>query len=47
MAYLNWIRAEDGRFKAQVAQEMEINPFSTGRRGVVQVWKRVEIDIEE
>lgn len=47
MAYLDWSRAEDGRVEVQVAQEMEINPFSTGRRGVAEIWKRVDRDIEE
>jgi len=47
MAYLDWSNAEDTRINAQVAQEIDGNPFDTGRRGVGDIWARVERDIEE
>jgi len=45
MAYLDWSKAEDTRIDAQVAQEIDI--FDTERRGVRDIWARVERDIEE
>lgn len=47
MAYLDWSNAEDDRIEALVAQERENEPFDTGRRGVGDIWRRVERDIEE
>ena len=47
MAYLDWSSTEDVRIEAQVAQEMESNPFDTVRRGVGEIWRRIEKDIEE
>jgi len=47
MAYLDWSKVEDDRIEAQVEQEMEDNPFETGRRGVREIWRRIERDIED
>lgn len=47
MAYLDWSRAEDSRIDAQVTQEREKEPFDTGRRGVDDIWRRIDRDIEE
>ena len=47
MAYLDWSKSEDDRIDAQIAQEREDNPFDTGRRGVNEIWRRIERDIEE
>jgi hypothetical protein len=44
MAYLDWSKAEESRIDALVAQEME--PFDS-RRGMSEIWRRVESDIEE
>jgi len=44
---LDWSKAEDDRVEALVAQERENEPFDTGRRGVGDIWRRVERDIEE
>lgn len=47
MAYLDWSRAEDSRIDAQVTQEREKELFDTGRRGVDDIWRRIDRDIEE
>jgi hypothetical protein len=47
MAYLDWSEAEDKRIEAQVAQEMEGNPLGRQRRGVGEIWRRIDRDIEE
>ena len=47
MAYLDWSNAEDDQIEALVAKERENEPFDTGRRGVGDIWRRVERDIEE
>lgn len=47
MAYLYWSKAEDDRIEALVAQEREHEPFDTGRRGVGDIWRRIERDAEE
>jgi hypothetical protein len=45
MAYLDWSKAEDDRVEAQVAAEMEGNPFSS-RRGMGDIWRAAEKDSE-
>jgi hypothetical protein len=47
MAYLDWSRAEDARIEGLVAQEREHEPFDTGRRGVGDIWRTIERDVEE
>ena len=47
MAYLDWSKAEDARIDAQVAEELGDNPFGNYRRGVDEIWRRAERDIEE
>jgi hypothetical protein len=47
MAYLDWSNAEDERIDALVAAEAGDNPLGSGRRGMGDIWKRVERDIEE
>ena len=47
MAYLDWSRAEEDRIEGLVAQEREHEPFDIGRRGVGDLWRRIERDIEE
>jgi MULE transposase domain/Zinc knuckle len=47
MAYLDWSEAEDKRIEAQVAQEMEGNPLGRQRRGVGEIWRMIDRDIEE
>jgi hypothetical protein len=47
MAYLDWSEAEDKRIEAQVVAEMGDNPFGSKRRGVDEIWRRAERDIEE
>jgi hypothetical protein len=47
IAYLDWSRSEDARIEAQVALEMKGQPLDTGRRGVGEIWRQVEKDIEE
>ena len=47
MAYLDWSKAEDARIDVQVAQELGDNPFGNYRRGVDEIWRRAERDIEE
>ena len=47
MAYLDWSRSEDDRVEALVARERENEPFDTGRRGVSDIWRRIERDVEE
>ena len=39
MAYLDWNKLEDDRVDEQVFQEVQENPFDTGRRGVDNIWK--------
>ncbi|KAJ0127662.1 Copper amine oxidase 1, partial [Fusarium oxysporum f. sp. albedinis] len=46
MAYLDWSKAEDDRVEAQVAAEMESNPFSS-RRGMRDIWEAAENDGKE
>ena len=46
MAYLDWSKAEDARIDAQVAAELGDNPFGNYRRGVDEIWRRAERDIE-
>jgi hypothetical protein len=46
MAYLDWSKAEDDRVEAQVAAEMESNPFSS-RRGMRNIWEAAENDGKE
>ncbi|KAG6979895.1 hypothetical protein FocnCong_v010558 [Fusarium oxysporum f. sp. conglutinans] len=45
MAYLDWSKAEDDRVEAQVAVEMERNPFSS-RRGMHDIWEAAAADNE-
>ncbi|KAF4465100.1 mutator-like element transposase [Fusarium albosuccineum] len=47
MAYLDWNKAEDDRVEAQVAADMESNPFSAGRRGMGRIWEAAERDSKE
>jgi len=47
MAYLDWSNAEDQRIEDLVEAEMPDNPFATRRRGMRDIWERVERDIEE
>jgi hypothetical protein len=47
MAYLDWSKAEDERIDAQVAQEMSDNPLGNKRRGMKEIWQRVEKDSNE
>jgi hypothetical protein len=47
MAYLDWSKAEDERVEAKVAAEMRTNPLTTRRRGVKDIWKRIETDSRE
>jgi hypothetical protein len=47
MAYLDWNKAEDERIEAQVAREIESNPFASRRRGVQDIWRRIEEDVKE
>ena len=47
MAYLDWSNAEDERVEAQVAKEMGDNPLSNARRGVKEIWQRIERDSRE
>ncbi|RKK50684.1 hypothetical protein BFJ69_g18025, partial [Fusarium oxysporum] len=44
MAYLDWSKAEDERIEAQVAEEMGDNPLANRRRGVKEIWERIEAD---
>jgi hypothetical protein len=46
MAYLDWSKAEDDRIEAQVLQELGSDPMRNGRRGVKEIWKRIEEDSE-
>ncbi|GKU08048.1 unnamed protein product, partial [Fusarium langsethiae] len=45
MAYLDWTRVEDERVERVVAQEMGDNPLANRRRGMKEIWKRVEQDM--
>lgn len=47
MAYLDWNKAEDERIEAQVAREIESNSFASRRRGVQDIWRRIEEDVKE
>lgn len=47
MAYIDWSEAEDQRIEADVAQEIEHNPQERRRRGVGDIWKQAEKDIEQ
>ncbi|OAQ58237.1 transposase-like protein [Purpureocillium lilacinum] len=47
MAYLDWSNAEDERVEAQVAKEMGDNPLANARRGVKEIWQRIERDSRE
>jgi hypothetical protein len=45
MAYLDWTKAEEDRIEAQVAAQMEGNPFSN-RRGMDDIWEAAAADGE-
>ncbi|PWI65091.1 hypothetical protein PCL_07390 [Purpureocillium lilacinum] len=47
MAYLDWNKVEDERVEALVAEEVGDNPLATGRRGVKEIWRRIEKDSRE
>lgn len=47
MAYLDWSKAEDERIEGQVAEEMGDNPLANTRRGVKDIWRRIEEDTED
>ncbi|KJZ69936.1 hypothetical protein HIM_10674 [Hirsutella minnesotensis 3608] len=47
MAYLDWSKAEDERIEAQVAKEMGDNPLANKRKGLTEIWQRVEEDSRE
>lgn len=47
MAYLDWTKAEDERIESQVAEEMGDNPLANRRRGVKDIWRRIETDSRE
>jgi hypothetical protein len=47
MAYLDWSKAEDERIEAQVAEEMGGNPLANKRKGLKEIWQRVEEDSRE
>jgi hypothetical protein len=47
MAYLDWAKAEDERIEAQVAEEIGDNPLANSRRGVKDIWRRIETDSRE
>jgi hypothetical protein len=47
MAYLDWTKAEDERIESQVAEEMGDNPLANRRRGVKEIWERIETDSRE
>ncbi|KAH7462804.1 hypothetical protein FOMA001_g7825 [Fusarium oxysporum f. sp. matthiolae] len=47
MAYLDWSKAEDERVEAQVAEEMGDDPLANRRRGVKDIWGRIEADSRE
>lgn len=42
MAYLDWSKAEDDRIEAQVAAELRDDPAARRRRGVKDIWNRIE-----
>ncbi|EXL39492.1 hypothetical protein FOCG_17893 [Fusarium oxysporum f. sp. radicis-lycopersici 26381] len=46
MAYLDWSKAEDDRIEAQVLEEVGRDPMRNERRGVKEIWKRIEEDSE-
>lgn len=46
MAYLDWDKSENDRIEAQMAVEIDGNLFSN-RRGVGEIWRAVERDLEE
>lgn len=41
---LDWSKAEDERIEAQVAEEMGDNPLANKRRGVKEIWRRIDKD---
>jgi hypothetical protein len=47
MAYLDWSNQEDERIEAQVAGEMGDHSLANKRRGMKEIWKRIEIDSNE
>jgi hypothetical protein len=47
IAYLDWSKAEDERIEAQVAEEMGDHPLANRRRGVKDIWGRIEADSRE
>lgn len=47
MAYLDWSKAEDERIEPQVAEEMGDNPLANKRKGVKEIWQRIEKDSRE
>jgi hypothetical protein len=47
MAYLDWDKAEEDRIEAAVLGEIGDNSLGSERRGVGDIWRRIERDIEE
>ena len=47
MTYLDWSNSEDDRIDALVAEERAAEPFDAGRRGMGDMWRRVERDMAE
>ncbi|KJZ68350.1 hypothetical protein HIM_12259 [Hirsutella minnesotensis 3608] len=47
MACLDWSQAEDERVQAQVAKEMGDDPLGNVRKGVKEIWRRVEENSRE
>ncbi|EXK24628.1 hypothetical protein FOMG_18651 [Fusarium oxysporum f. sp. melonis 26406] len=47
MAYLDWDKAEADRIEAQVAEETENGRLFTSRRGMGELWKIAQRDIDE
>lgn len=47
MAYLDWDRAEEVRVDELVIAEEGENPFRNSRRGMGDIWERVERDNAE
>lgn len=46
IAYLDWSKVEDDRVEAQIAKQMEGNPFSN-RRGMLDIWNAAEKDSQD
>ncbi|EXA30029.1 hypothetical protein FOVG_18536 [Fusarium oxysporum f. sp. pisi HDV247] len=47
MAYLDWDKAEADRIEAQVPEETENGRLFTSRRGMGELWKIAQRDIDE